>query len=271
MADYGVRLERMGHIAVVTLDRPDRQNALNDHMWDCIEGVVNDLKKELPRVLIITGAGQKAFCAGWDMNPDNPQALHFLKAIEDHDKGPIMAHISRIRTNTDNLVMLPVPVIAAVNGLAYGGGAEIASRCDLRVMDPNAVFCFSEVKLGLMPDHGGAVGLTRLIGPSRAADLILTARKVDAQEALALGLVNRISAPGKVLDEAKALAQAIAENGPLAIRHALKVIRSIHDLSCMAALELETEEAVTLIARGECIHGVTAFLSRQKPVFPEPE
>ena len=69
MADYGVRLERMGHIAVVTLDRPDRQNALNDHMWDCIEGVVNDLKKELPRVLIITGAGQKAFCAGWDMNP----------------------------------------------------------------------------------------------------------------------------------------------------------------------------------------------------------
>ena len=271
MADYGVRLERMGHIAVVTLDRPDRQNALNDHMWECMEGVINDLKKELPRVLIITGAGQKAFCAGWDMNPDNPQALHFLKAIEDHDKGPIMAHISRIRTNTDSLVMLPVPVIAAVNGLAYGGGAEIAARCDLRVMDPNAVFCFSEVKLGLMPDHGGAVGLTRLIGPSRAADLILTARKVDAQEALALGLVNRISAPGKALDEAKALAHAIAENGPLAIRHALKVIRSIHDMSCMAALELETEEAVTLIARGECIHGVTAFLSRQKPVFPEPE
>lgn len=271
MADYGVRLERMGNIAVVTLDRPERQNALNEHMWGCMEGVVDDLKKNLPRVVIITGAGNKAFCAGWDMNLDNPQALHLLKAIEDHDKGPIMAHISRWRTNTDRLVMLPVPVIAAVNGLAYGGGAEIASRCDLRVMDPNAVFCFSEVKLGLMPDHGGAVGLTRLIGPSKAADLILTARKIGAQEALSLGLVNRISAPGKALDEARALAETIADNGPLAVRHALKVIRSIQDMSCLAALELETEEAVTLIASGESIHGVAAFLSKQKPVFPEPE
>jgi enoyl-CoA hydratase/carnithine racemase len=176
--------------------------------------------------------------------------------------------IRRVRSDTDGLVMLPVPVIAAINGLAYGGGAEIACRCDLRVMDPGARICFSETRLGLMPDHGGVVGLTRLIGPSKAADLILTARPVDAGEALALGLVNRISQPGRALEEALSLAQSIAENGPRAVRHALKVIRSAPDLACTEALALETYEAVDLIAEGECVYGITAFLARQKPEFP---
>ena len=121
-----------------------------------------------------------------------------------------------------------------------------------------------------MPDFGGAVGLTRLIGASRAADLILTARKVGAEEALQLGLTNRISAPGKVFEEALSLALAIAENGPRAVRHALSVIRRVDDLTAKEALELEMEEAVTLIASGESIHGVAAFLTRQKPDFPEP-
>jgi enoyl-CoA hydratase/carnithine racemase len=167
--------------------------------------------------------------------------------------------------------MLPVPIIAAINGLAYGGGAEIATRCDLRVMDSGAFICFSEVRLGLMPDHGGVVGLTRLLGASKAADLILTARKVGAQEAVQMGIINRISQSGKALEDACALAFSIAENGPHAVRHALKVIRRTVDMCTMDALELETEEAVTLIARGECIHGIAAFLSKQKPVFPEPE
>lgn len=271
MGEYGIRLEREGHLAIVTLDRAERQNTFNEHMLNCLARVITDLKASLPRAVIITGSGDKAFCAGFDVNPDNPQVSSLVGAVERHEKPPIMAHISRIRTTTDELVSLPVPVIAAVNGLAYGGGAEIASRCDLRVMDPRAVICFSEVRLGLMPDFGGVVGLTRLVGASRAADLILTARKVDAQEALSLGLVNRISAPGQALAEAKDLALAVAENGPRAVRHALKVIRSIHDMTCAEALELETEEAVSLIASGECIHGITAFLSRQKPVFPEPD
>jgi enoyl-CoA hydratase len=271
MADYGVRLERMDHIAVITLDRPGRQNALDAHMWDCMEQALADLRANLPRAVILTGTGDKAFCAGFDVNPDNPQALSFLKAIENNEKAPIMSLITRVRMLTDELVMLSVPIIAAINGLAYGGGAEIATRCDLRVMDPGAVICFSEVKLGLMPDHGGAVGLTHLVGPSKAADLILTARKVSAQEALMLGLVNRISAPGKVLDEAQSLALDIAKNGPSAVRHALKVITSVNDMGCREALELETEEAVALIAEGECIHGITAFFSKKPPQFPDPD
>jgi len=145
---------------------------------------VAELTQSLPRVIILTGAGEKAFCAGFDMNPGNPLLTPLLTSAETHDKGPAYELIHRIRTSTDSLVLLPVPIIAAINGLAYGGGAEIASRCDLRVMDPHAVFCFSEVRLGLMPDHGGVEGLTKFVGASRAADLILTARKVDAQEAL---------------------------------------------------------------------------------------
>jgi enoyl-CoA hydratase/carnithine racemase len=271
MPNYGIRLEREGHLAIMTIDRPDRQNALDEHMYNTLEQAVADIKSELPRVVILTGAGNKAFCAGFDVNPENPQSSRFFQGIEQHDRRLILPVVSRIREITDGLVMLPVPVIAAINGLAYGGGAEIASRCDLRVMDPDAVICFSEVKLGLMPDHGGGVGLTRLIGPSKAADLILSARRVGAQEALALGLVNRISAPGKALDEAKSMAQTIAENGPRAVRHALKVIRQVFDLSGKEALDLETEEAATLIASGECVHGVTGFLSKRKPEFPEPE
>jgi enoyl-CoA hydratase/carnithine racemase len=271
VADYGIRMERHDHLAIVTFDRPGKQNSLDEHMWDCMEQVVADLRARLPRVIVLTGAGDKAFCAGFDVNPENPQVTRLIGAVEKHESGPAMDLIRRVRTTTDSLVMLPVPVIAAVNGLAYGGGAEIATRCDMRVMDPGAVICFSEVRLGLMPDHGGVVGLTRLVGSSKAADLILTARKVGAQEALALGLVNRISTPGKALEEAVILARTIAENGPRAVRHALKVIRSTADLTTMKALEMETEEAVALIAGGECIHGIAAFLSRQKPQFPEPE
>ncbi len=271
MNDYGVRLERRGHIAVITLDRPQRRNAFDEHMWESFAQVTAELREHPPRVVIITGSGDKAFCAGFDMNPDNPQVTRLASAIENHDPGPAGELIRTIRTTVDSLIFLPVPVIAAINGLAYGGGAEIAVRCDLRVMDPAAVICFSEVTLGLMPDHGGCVGLTRLVGPSRATDLILTARKLAADEALAFGVVNRVSEPGKALDEALEMALTIAENGPRAVRSALEVIRKTPDMPSMDALEMESEKAVELIANGECIHGITAFLTKSRPSFPEPE
>lgn len=270
MNNYGVRLERMGNVAVITFDRPDRQNSMDEHMWTCFEEVISELKQSLPRAVVLTGAGEKAFCAGFDVNPKNPQVTNLIKALEKHERAPAESLIHRVRTITDSLVFLPVPVIAAINGLAYGGGAEIASRCDLRVMDPDAVISFSEVKLGLMPDHGGVVGLTRLIGPAKASDLILTARKLGAKEALAIGVVNRISEPGKALDEALELARTIADNGPEAVRHALRVIRKTPDLSYMDALQMESQEAVDLILTGECAHGISAFLTKKKPVFPEP-
>jgi len=269
MKDYGIRLDRFGHTAVVTFDRPIKKNTFDRHMWDCLMQVTADLRKKLPRAVILTGAGDKAFSAGFDVNPENPLVASLADAVQKHEKGPAMELINLVRTTTDNLMSLPVPVIGAINGLAYGGGAEIACRCDLKVMDPDAVICFSEVKIGLMPDHGGLAALTRLLGPSRAADLILTAREIKAAEARELGLVNRISRKGKALEESLALAGAIAENGPQAVRHALKVIRQAQGMSMSEALALETQAAVDLIASSECLYGISAFLARQKPEFPD--
>jgi enoyl-CoA hydratase/carnithine racemase len=217
---------------------------------------------------VVTGAGSDAFCAGFDVNPDNPMVAEMASAVERREKEPISWSIAVLRAAVDRFVALPVPIIAAINGNAFGGGAELAVRCDMRVMDPAAEICFSEVRLGLMPDWGGGATLTHLIG-SAAADLILTARRVGADEALRLGLVNRISAPGKALEEAVQMAEAISRNGPRAVRSALKVIRAGRHLSLQETLDLEQQTAVDLIASGECLHGIGAFLTGQTATFPD--
>jgi len=268
MGIHGYRLERQENVAVVIFDRPERRNAFDETMWCDLERVTAQLAQSPPRAIVVTGAG-KAFCAGFDVNPDNPQVAGLIGAVERKESAPVEALIRRLQTAVDGLVSLPVPVIAAINGDAFGGGAELASRCDLRIMDPGARICFSETRLGLMPDWGGGPALTKLIGASAAADMILTGRRVSAEEALRMGLVNRVSAPGQALDEALDMAGQIARNGPRAVRHALAVIRRARELPMEQALDLERVEAVELIVSGECMHGITAFLSKQEPVFPD--
>lgn len=269
MSEEGINLERKGKIAVLTIDRPQRRNAFNEHMFSCLEKATGELKKNLPRSLVITGAGDKAFSAGFDVSPDNPMVSSIAESAGKRDSAPAERVIGRVRKAVDALFSLPVPIIAALNGLAYGGGAELAVRCDMRVMDPDTVICFSEVRLGLMPDWGGGPALVRLVGPSKAADLILTARKVEAGEALRLGLVNRVSKSGQALNEAVSLAEKIAANGPRAVAHALEVIRQSLNLPFHKALDLESEKAVSLIMSGECIYGVAAFLEKKEPEFPD--
>ena len=150
-----ILLERRGYIALMTLNRPDRLNAFNEAMWDALDETVSDLKKNLPRAVVITGAGDKAFSAGFDVNPDNPQVGGLVDAVTKKLRPPVDALIARIRASADGFAFLPVPIIAAINGLAYGGGAELASRCDIRILDPSVVLSLSEVKLGLIPDWGG--------------------------------------------------------------------------------------------------------------------
>lgn len=271
MADSIITLQRTGPVALITLNRPERRNAFNEAMWHSLSRVVSNLKASLPRAVVLAGAGNGAFCAGFDVNPDNPQVAQMIEPVQRHDRNPIEMLIRRIRGIVDELTSLPVPVIAAVNGDAYGGGAELACRCDLRIVDPAAVFCFSEVRLGLMPDWGGGAALTRLIGIASASELILTGKKVAADEALRIGLVNRISAPGTAVEEAKALACAIAAQGPRAIRYSLDMIRRSFGLPLKEALEIETDNAVSLIASGECLIGITAFLAKKEPVYPDPD
>ena len=271
MTDYGITLEYLDHIAIIRFERPERRNAFNEVMWNEFDGVITQLKQKIPRVVILTGAGDESFSAGFDVNMDNPQVSGLIEVVETHDRAPVEKLIQRIRSVVDRLFAVPVPIIAALNGSAYGGGAELAVRCDMRVMDPEAVICFSEVRLGLMPDWGGAAALPRLIGPARAAEMILTARKVTAEEALSCGLVNRISLPGKGLAEAITVAQMIADNGPRAVRSALEVIRSTSNPSLDNALTLEMDKAISLIATGECFYGISAFLSKENPEFPDSE
>jgi len=268
MSAGNIHLEAKDHVAILTLDRPEKRNALDAQMFTGLEAAVGKLKASLPRALVLTGNG-KAFCAGFDVHPDNPMNEHMLQAAAEKDTSLALKSIGRIREVADALMALPIPIVAALNGLAFGGGAEIAVRCDLRVMDPDAVICFSETRLGLMPDFGGTPSLVRLVGPSVATDLILTARRVTAPEALDLSLVNRVSTPGKALDEAVALAKTIAGNGPKAVRAALEVIRKSPDMPLEDALALELKKAVDLVASGEFIYGVSAFLEKKPPEFPD--
>jgi enoyl-CoA hydratase len=253
----------------LTLHRPERLNAFDAPMFAALEQAVEAVERERPRAVVITGAGKRAFSAGFDVNPDNPMVATFGQAIEAGNPEAIAGVLGVMRRAVDRLVNLPVPVIAAINGRAYGGGAELAVRCDLRVMAPEAVICFAEVRLGLMPDWGGGATLAQLVGPSVAADLILTAREVQAPEALQLGLVNRVSAPGAACPAARELAAAIVCNGPRAVRGALAVIRASRNRPLAETLDLEQQKATALIAGGECLHGITAFLAGTSPIFPD--
>jgi enoyl-CoA hydratase/carnithine racemase len=272
MSDYGVRVEYRdpkGHIALVTLDRPEKRNAFDEAMWVSITEAADKLKERLPRVIVVTGAGDRAFCAGFDVSPDNPQVARLITALHEKKRKPVEELIGCIRQGVDGLMSLPVPIIAAVNGLAYGGGAELAVRCDMRVMDPDAVISFSEVRLGLMPDWGGGVALARLVGRARAAELILTGKKVGAQEAFTIGLVNRVSEKRRALDLALEIAGVIALNGPRAVREALAVIRQTPDTPMAEALDFESERAICLIECGECVEGIGAFLGKREPEFKD--
>ena len=269
MSGENIRLERKGPIAIVTLDRPERLHAFNEKMFDLLEEVTNELRRNLPRVIIVTGTGDRSFSAGFDVQPDNPMVKRIMEAVMKKDDKPAREAIDRVREVTDAFSSLPVPIIAALNGNAYGGGAELASRCDLRILNRDSVICLSEVKLGLMPDWGGGAALAHLIGASRAADLILTARKVGAEEALMMGIVNRVSDSGKTLEDALEMAEMIAGNGPRAVRHCLELTRNRRNSFFDASLAEEADRAVELIASGECFHGVGAFLERKKPEFPD--
>ena len=264
-----ILIERKNKIALVTINRTAKENAFDESMFSALENVTDELKQDLPRAIIITGAGDKAFCAGFDVSSANPLVADFIKVLDTNDIKSARKLINRIRKAVDSFISLPVPIIAAINGLAFGGGMELATRCDLRVMDKTAQLCFSEVRLGLMPDWGGTPYLTKLVGSATASDLILTARRVNAEEALKLGLVNRVSDKGLSVNESLNIAEQISQNGPKAVGHALSVIRQSQELSLTKALELEAETAAKLITTGECMHGIIAFMENKEPQFPD--
>ncbi len=208
-----VRYETEGATGILTIDRPKALNALNSEVLDDLGAALDGVDLETIRVLILTGSGDKSFVAGADIG--EMSTLSKEEGTAFGKKGNDL--FRRIET-------FPIPVIAAINGFALGGGNEIAMSCDFRICSDNAVFGQPEVGLGITPGIGGTQRLARLVGPGMAKQLVYTARNIKADEALRIGLVNQVTTHEDLLPTAKKLAAVIAGNAPIAVRACKKAI-----------------------------------------------
>jgi enoyl-CoA hydratase len=252
-----LQFEVRDRVAFVTINRPDKMNALNDGVLEELSLAVDEIAcREDIAGAIITGAGPKAFVAGADI-----AELAELGPFEGKDQALQGQAVFR------QIETCGKPVIAAVNGFALGGGCELAMACHLRIASEKARFGQPEVKLGLAPGYGGTQRLPRLVGKGRALDLIITARMVDAQEALQMGLVNKVVAPDQVLDEEEKTVRGIIAMGPLAVRLAIEAVDVGADMSLEEGLLLEANHFGLLNATDDKKEGTAAFLAKRDPEF----
>ena len=254
----GIKLEDRGALLVVTLDRAEKRNALTRAMLERLRDLFSTLRgRERLRAVILTGAGREAFCAGTDIA--ELAALDEAGAREASRRGQEVC---------DAVELCNVPVIAAVNGAAAGGGCELALACHLRVAASDARFGLPETGLGVIPAYGGTRRLARAVGRGRALAAMLAGEEIAADEALRLGLVNRVVAPAGLPAEAEALARDIVEtSAPLAVRACLEAVTRGARLPLDEALELEAELFARLFATEDVREGTRAFLEKRKPVF----
>jgi enoyl-CoA hydratase len=252
-----VKLERGDDgIVLLTIDRQEKLNALNPQVTEEIGQALLDVEQDEPRVIIVTGAGERAFVAGADISEMN--SMEPLEAKRFTEIGhAAMALLDKS----------PIPTIAAVNGFALGGGCELALACDVRIAAENALFGFPEVGLGILPGMGGTQRLPRLIGPALAKELIFSGRRIDAAEAKEIGLVNRVVGEGEALDAARELAAEIAANGPVAVRYAKTAANRSLDVDLISGLEYEADQFSLLFATEDAREGMGAFMEKRKPQF----
>jgi enoyl-CoA hydratase/carnithine racemase len=249
--------ERDG-LVVVTLDRPERMNALNREM--VLE--LGELGRRLDgdravRAVVVTGAGKKAFCAGADLKE--------RRGMSDED---VRAMIASYRTELAWLDTIGVPVIAAINGVCLGGGLEIALGCDLRVAAPEAQLGLPETSLGIIPGAGGTQRLPRIIGQARAKEMILLARRIVAAEALAWGLVNRVSPAGtSVVDDTLEWIRPIVDGAPLAQTAALTAIDAAANATVSEGMEVERRQYEICLTSDDRVEALRAFAEKRRPVF----
>lgn len=240
-------------IATVTINRPDKLNALNDNLLNELADAFKAIQvNEDIRAVIVTGAGDKAFVAGAD-----------IKELRELDK-----RSGRMTSQKGQQIFQLIedtrkPVIAAVNGYALGGGAELAMACHLRIAGDNAAFGLPEVGLGLIPGYGGTQRLTRLVGRSRALEMILTGKQVKAQEAHQMGLINEVTEEDPV-QAARDLLGKILKNGPIAIRNAIK---AVYHADNQSGYQVEADLFGQLCETEDVMEGTSAFLEKRKPEF----
>jgi len=258
MSTEGVVLaERRGKVVVVTVNRAAALNALNADVLDALDAVCSDVALlDGATAVVITGAGPKAFVAGAD-----------IAAMSTLDADGAREFAGRGQRVFDRIAALPMPVIAAVNGFALGGGCELALACDLVLAAPNAVFGQPEVKLGVIPGFGGTQRLVRRIGAMKAADLCFTGRNVKADEAVALGLALRVVADQPVLDAAIALAEQVGAMGPVAVRLCKQAVSAATDADLRGGLLLERDLFALCFSTADQKEGMAAFLQKRPAAF----
>ena len=257
MPDDTLHVERDGAIAVVTIDRPKVLNALDRATIDQLRQAVLGLRHDSDvRCLVLTGAGEKAFVAGADI-----QELEHLSPHQAEAYALAGQHVF------DLIEHLGKPVIAAVNGFALGGGCELAMACTMRVASGTARFGQPEVKLGMTPGFAGAQRLPRLVGKARALDLLLTGRIIDAQEALAMGLVNRVVPAADLMASARELASTLAALAPAAIRSILEAVNRGAGMAFADAEFLEAALFGLCFSTADMREGTRAFLEKRAPLF----
>ncbi len=257
MAVSNVLVRREGPIVTAMLNRPDKLNALNKEVFDELKSLVDVLETDkTARALILTGAGEKAFCVGAD-----------LKERQGMNEKSILARFDFVHALYQRIEKLPFPVIAAIGGAALGGGLELALAADLRVASDNAVLGLPETDLAIIPGNGGTQRLSRVIGMAKAMELVLLARRLSAQEALDMGLIHALVAPGYAVSHAKQWALKVSEAGPLAIRQAKIAVRQGIELPLAKALTFEVECYRPLIQSKDRTEGMKAFLEKRKPSY----
>jgi enoyl-CoA hydratase len=254
MADSLVLVEREGAIAVVLLNRPDQLNALSDELMEELVSALTELDRDEGVRAIVLGGSERAFAAGADIGElaqVSAMDLYYQRRIE----------------RWDAIRGLWTPLIAAVSGYCLGGGCELAMACDLIVASESAQFGQPETGLGIIPGAGGTQRLTRAVGKALAMDVILSGRRLSADEALAAGLVARVVPNEAWLEEAKALAREIAEKGPVGTRLAKESVDRAFETTLTAGLEAERRALYLAFASEDAKEGLTAFTEKRKPEF----
>ena len=248
-----ITYEVEGQIGIITINRPKALNALNSAVLDELDKTLDAVDQEAIRCLILTGAGEKSFVAGADIGE-----MSTLTKAEGEAFGKKGNDVFR------KLETFPIPVIAAVNGFALGGGCEISMSCDIRICSENAVFGQPEVGLGITPCFGGTQRLARIVGTGKAKEMIYGARNIKAEEAYRIGLVNNVYPAEELMPAAKKLASTIARNAPIAVRNCKRAINE--------GIQVDMDQAIVIEEKlfGSCFEtcdqkeGMNAFLEKRK-------
>lgn len=249
--------QQLDGVAIVRLNRPEKLNSLTGEMIvslsDLFRGFASDSSL---RAVILTGTGEKAFCVGTD-----------ISELDVSDTNEALKISQRGQTLCNLIEQCPVPVIAALNGLAVGGGCEVALACHIRLATANTRFSLPETRLGIIPGYGGTQRMLREVGRSRALEIMLGGREVSAANAERLGLINRVVDAADLLTEAESLARDIARLAPLAIRACLESVRVGSELPLAEGLAVETRLFAELFATADMREGTRAFLEKRAPRF----